>query len=608
MARIPSDDDLGIRTPTQVIAQTSRGPRQNVDREAYVPRAAISGMKELGERIANEEFAKAEVQLQIGAMQETLKFDADGDIDTAEERYGAALQDNLGKASAGITDRRMREEFLTRGAESVAKGNFNMNKKITAKKNDREKGYMVNAIDVMVKGGQDLEYGDPAEAGLGIQLSLDSMVERQVISNVEAQSMMRKATMDIAYGRLKAMPPEQQLEIIDSDDPAIQKWVSEVPPDIVAGLREEAQKQGQDDMAMAYSMTTRGVELGAAMDEMYRKAAEEGWANDADRIDKYRMRIMRLNQDDEAINQNRLNDWYEEGIEEIQSGAVTVAQIRSTPQGRELMRQMSPAQKSNMDQAEDNAIKREAGEGRRYSERAVVDRLKELIVQNRPVEMRKYWSENYAKLNDNDFTYFNQASSPKKSSNPAFRPIQSTRQVMDKYLEKHPFEGSDKDRKEDELWTELNDMARTYFEKNAGDPPKDLIHQWVKEKHANVVLAPDDKSFMWVSWGGEEHLARDLPPVEKAKYESIMNVYREAGVGAEVGTLKFNGWTEDEREGFRDLRRQLPDEPADKFVAYYQSIVEANRAAAGSTPEAEARVDSESPAGNSGLGLVIPGQ
>lgn len=90
-----------------------------------------------------------------------------------------------------------------------------------------------------------------------------------------------------------------------------------------------------------------------------------------------------------------------------------------------------------------------------------------------------------------------------------------------------------------------------------------------------------------VGYGGEEMLARDLPPLQKAKYESIMNVYRDAGIGAEMGTVKFNEWTDDERDGFRDLREQLPNEPAAKFVAYYQSMVEANRANAPVEPEPE---------------------
>ncbi len=589
MARIPEADDLGIRTPTQVGVTVTKGQRLSVNQEAYVPREAMKGLENLGERIANEEFAKAEVQYQIGTMMETQKFDDDGDIDTVEERYAAAMQDQLGKASAGITDRRAREMFLIRGAESVERSKSNMNQKITAKKNDREKGYMANAIDAMVKGGMDLEYGDPAEAGLGIQLALDSMVERGVTTRVEAEATMRKATFDMAYGRLKAMPPDQQLEIIQSEDPKIRKWLDEVPPDVLRQLEEEAMNQGQDDMAMAYSMTTRGQELGAAMDEMYAKAEREGWLDDADRIDKYRSRIMRLNQDDEAINQNRLNDWYEEGIEQIVTGATTVAAIRSTPNGRELMKQMSQAQKDNMDRAEDNAIRREAGEGRKYSDRVVVDRLKQLMVENRPVALRKYWSENYARLNDQHFNYFNQATSPTKSTTKEFRPIQSTMQVMDKYLEKHPFEGSDKEEKEDELWTELNDMARDYFRKHGDDPPKDLIQTWVKEKHANVILKKPDEGF-WgrmVGYGGEEMLARDLPPLQKAKYESIMNVYRDAGIGAEMGTVKFNEWTDDERDGFRDLREQLPNEPAAKFVAYYQSMVEANRANAPVEPEPE---------------------
>jgi len=50
-----------------------------------------------------------------------------------------------------------------------------------------------------------------------------------------------------------------------------------------------------------------------------------------------------------------------------------------------------------------------------------------------------------------------------------------------------------------------------------------------------------------------------------------MNVYREAGLGAEVGTVQFNEWTSEQRGRFRELRQQLPDMDPKLFLATFQA-------------------------------------
>jgi hypothetical protein len=547
-----------------------------VNQQAYVPQTAIQGMKELGERISNEEFAKAEVQFQIGAISESKRFDEDSDIDTAEERHAAAMVDQLGKAAAGITDRRAREMFMIRGEEGVERSKAQMSQKITAKKNDREKGYMANAIDVMVKGGMDLEYGNPGEAALGIQLSLDSMVERGVVSRVEAEGTMRKAQLDMAHGRLKAMDPAMQLKVLD--DPEAQQWLANIPADVVRGLKEDAMAHNEDNVAQDYAMSTRGMDEEDALNQMYLQASEEDW--DAARVDKTRMRIMRIQQDDEVMKQRKLEDYYEEGAASIWAGESTLDQIRKTPAGIEMLKGMTRAQRLNLEDAQDNADRRAAGEGRKYSDRVVVDKLKRFMVNNQPVEMRKYWSENFARLNDSDFTYFNQAVSPKKSNEPSFKPVQTTRQVMDDYLKQYPL---DDEAMEGKLWERLNDKAKRYYYDNGEkNPPPELIQTWVTDEHRNVILTPEPEGIAGIFFDGKEMLARDLPPIERAKYDQIINTYKEAGFDSSIGTLRFNEWTDDERQGFRDMRNE-PEfagmSPA-LFVKTYQNLVEEERAKA----------------------------
>jgi len=571
MASIPTADELGLGTQ-KATPQAKAIPKISMrqDMAAVDQSAAEKGAKEYGERVANEELAKAEVQFQIGTMAEASKLKDDQDLDTQEERHAAGMEDQLGKASANISSAKTRALFIERGKEGVAKANQAQSKKTTDKKHDRERGYMANAIDLMVKGGMNLEYGDPSEAALGIRLSLDSMVERGVVSREDAESTMRKAQLDMAYGRLKGMDATQQLEILNSKDKKTKAWLKDVPPDVLRQLRDQAEAKEMDNVAQAYAFESRGNEN--ALNDMYDQAEKEGW--DDTLTQKTRLRILRLEQDDEVGRQKALEDYYEEGAASIYTGETTIEMLESTPQGIDMLKKLSEAQRRNLVVAQDNAVERQAGKGRKYSDLVVKNKLKKYMADGQIIEGRKYWSENYASLNDADFKYFNVATSPTKSTNASFKPIQSTRQVMDDYLDANPLDEAG----ESKLWDDLNDMAMGYFNDNAGkNPPKQLMQEWVEEMHANVVLKPDDKSFMWIDYGGEQMLARDLPDTERKKYFAITDVFKQAGFVSSVGNLKFNQWTEEERQDFRTIRSKFPDEDPKLFLEKFQYKVKLDR-------------------------------
>ncbi len=583
MARIPSAEDLGFRPPTAV----SRGADTRaintraataLDLKAVETGAAQKGLKELGDRIANEELATAEVQFQLGAMAEAEKYKNDPDLDTVEERHAAGMQDQLGKASANITSAKTRALFITRGEEGVARANAIQSEKTTARKNDKEKGHMANAIDLMVKGGMDLEYGDPGTAAVGIQLTLDSMVERGVISAVDAQRTMKKSQLDMAYGRLKSMDPTQQLEILNSKDAKTQRWLADVPPDVLRQLQEQAEAAEMNNVAQAYAFESRGDEN--ALNNMYDQAEAEGW--DDERTQKTRLRILRLEQDDEVTKQRELDDYYEEGAASIYAGESTLEMIESTPQGIEMLSKLSEAQRRNLVAAQDNAVERAAGKGRKYSDLVVKNRLKELMATGQLIEGRKYWSENYASLNDQDFKYFNVATSPTKSSDPSFKPLQTTNQLMSDYLDAHPLD----EEGERQLWDSLSGQAEQFWIENQKNPEPATIRQWVKDKHANIVL---DKptTFLGMEFGGEEVLERDITPEQRRIVKPITNVYQAAGMTGQAAVKEFNAMSAPERSEFTRKRLQNPGmDPAeflgkwkrglDKFRGRIKAGIEAN--------------------------------
>jgi hypothetical protein len=566
MARIPSAEDLGFRSPTAVTKGADTGVIRTraalaLDLKSVETTEAQKGLKEMGDRIANEELATAEVQFQLGVMAEAEKYKNDPDLDTVEERHAAGMQDQLGKASSQITSAKTRALFITRGEQGVAQANFNMNEKTTARKNDREKGHMANAIDLMVKGGMDLEYGDPGTAAVGIQLTLDSMVERQVISAVDAQRTMKKAQLDMAYGRLKSMDPVAQLEILNSKDAKTQKWLEDVPPDVLRQLKEQAEAAEVNNVAQQYAFMSRGNEN--ALNDMYDQAEKEGW--DDDRTQATRLRILRLEQDDEVQKQRELEDYYEEGAASIFAGESTIEMIESTPQGIEMLKKLSEAQRRNLVLAQDNAVERAAGTGRKYSDLVVKNRLKELMATGQLIEGRKYWSENYASLNDADFKYFNVATSPTKSSAASFKPLQTTNQLMSDYLDAHPLD----EEGERLLWDSLSGQAEQYWIENQKNPEPAMVRQWVKDKHANIVL---DKpaTFLGFEFGGEEVLERDITPEQRKIVKPITNVYQAAGMTGEAAIKQFNAMSAPERAEFTRKRLQNPGMDPSEFLGKWK--------------------------------------
>jgi hypothetical protein len=468
-----------------------------MDLKSVETTAAQEGLKEVSDRIANEELATAEVQFQLGAMAEANKYKDDPDLDTIEERHAAGMQDQLGKASANITSAKTRALFITRGELGVARANYNISEKTTARKNDREKGHMANAIDLMVKGGMDLEYGDPGTAAVGIQLTLDSMVERNVISAVDGQQTMKKAQLDMAYGRLKQMAPEQQLEILNSPDPKTQKWLADVPPDVLRSLKDEALRQEANGRALTMAFEMSGMDEAEGLAKLEQDFVN-GDLSDAD-YEKTRLRFMRVKNDQDTVQLNAIEAYLEEGMAEIAYGSTTVAQIESTPGGIDMLKKMTQAQRNNLYAAEDNAMKRAAGMGLKYSDWPTKSHLRELLATDQHVKARKYWSENSAKFNDGDWKYFNAATSPSKSKAAEWDPIRSARQTLAEYKKQNK---DMTDQQESDIWDRIDVKSKTYFNENNGKKAPDaLMNEWIdfefiKIKHTENWW-PDEEKFLF---------------------------------------------------------------------------------------------------------------
>jgi len=610
MATIPSAEELGLRAPTKVArGADTRGvlskSARSMDLASVETTAAQKGLKEVGDRIANEELATAEVQFQLASMAEAEKYANDPDLDTIEERHAAGMTDQLGKASANITSAKTRALFITRGELAMGKANANMSEKTTTRKNDREKGHMANAMDLMVKGGMDLQYGDPGTAAVGIQLTLDSMVERNVISAVDAQQTMKKAQLDMAYGRLKQMSPEQQLEILNSPDAKTQKWLADVPPDVLRSLKDEALRQEANGRAlgMAFEMSSMDEAEGLA------KLQQDFINGDLDDEDyeKTRLRFMRVKNDQDQVQLQAIEDYLEEGIGEIAYGGATVAQLEAAPGGIEMMKKMTPAQVANLYAAEDNAMKRAAGTNLKYSDVATKTRLRDLLAKDQHVKARKYWSENSAKLNDGDWKYFNAATSPSKSAAPEWDPIRSARQLLGEYKKQNT---DMTDKQESDIWDRVDENIKSYFydPKTAGQkPPPAMVNEWIDEEflkiHHTENWAFDEEKFLY-EMDDTGELQRDEVVAQLDFIQEATSLPRpEAGQLMSQYSQDHYEFVPQVKEALEYLRETQPNLEPWQHWNRIKKMLNIDQAG-------NAQVDSRSPAveDQAGLGLNIPGQ
>jgi hypothetical protein len=575
-----------------------------MDLKSVETTAVQEGLKDISDRIANEELATAEVQFQLGSMAEAEKYKNDPNLDTIEERHAAGMTDQLGKASANITSAKTRALFITRGELGMAKANANMSEKTTTRKNDREKGHMANAIDLMVKGGMDMQYGDPGTAAVGIQLTLDSMVERNVITAVDAQQTMKKAQLDMAYGRLKQLPPEEQLALLDDQNPKTKKWLENVPPDVLRQLKDEALRQEANGRAlgMAFEMSSMDEAEGLAK-------LKQDFINgdlDDDDYEKTRLRFLRVKNDQDQVQLSAIEDYLEEGIGEIAFGGTTVAQLEAAPGGIEMMKKMTPAQLNNLYAAEDNAMKRAAGLGIKYSDWPTKSRLRELLASEQNVKARKYWSENSAKLNDGDWKYFNAATSPSKSKAPEWDPIRSARQVLAEYKKQNT---DMTDKQESDIWDRIDENIESYFNdpKTAGQkPPKALVNDWVDEEflkiHHTENWAFDEEKFLY-EMDDTGLLQRDEVVAQLDFLQEATGLPRgEAGQMMSQYSLDHYEFVPQVNEALAYLRETQPNlEPWQQWNRVKAML---------NIDQPGPRVDSQSPAveDKAGLGLNIPGQ
>lgn len=411
MPRLPTADDLGVSTPTAVPRGTPL-PDLRVNTEIADTSVAQQGIKDLQQRYEREELAEAETQLQLAAIQEAERLENDNEFEEHGEKHGAAMMEQLGKAAANISNAAVREQFMARGRQQVVDLNYQVNQAAKKKIKDRDLGYMGNALAEIVRGAQNLEYGDPEGAAIAIHLTTESMRERGLISNVEAQGMQRKLTEDMALGRLAALPAAEQLNALD------QPWaIDNLPESKLRELRMRAKSELENEMAQdfAFGLVQEQVQRErngeAPMTEFEANLAIYNHYKDqpdsAALIDKARTQYNSLAQTKRTADTQTALDSYNAVDLDLRTTEPppTPAQLfdKSGPYYQHIEK-MQPAQRQNLE----NMLKLKAeGKTLQYSDRATLFQLRNLYANGSRRDALQYFLDNSAKLNQTDWKQWN---------------------------------------------------------------------------------------------------------------------------------------------------------------------------------------------------------
>lgn len=534
--KLNSPRDLGQRTSTALLKPY--GTPDLTIPQGQATGVAAKNIQILQERQDNEELANARITFELSQIVEASKYDQDSDLETIEERHGAAQKEGLAKAAGNISNTEIRNMFIQEGGVTVERNNAVMGEKVFARKSDRERGFMSNAFAEIVKNTINMQSGDQGlntgeqmqQAIISIQLATDSMVERGVIDVESAQALVRKSQYDMAIGRLKAMDPVDQLKALEED------WTKQLPADLLRSLREAAEEKARDQQAQNRALEMSGMTITQGLEKIKEQYLKEGW--DVEEYDKVRLRFLREKQDQEVGKQAMQEDLYENHYSDIFMGASRIEDIPNFEQYA-----MTAAQKANLQLAQDNADKRAAGElVKEFSDPVVEAILKEFIASGQDIAARKYWSENFAKLNTSDFRYWDRRLSPKKSSDPSFKPIRTTRQVMNEFLETNELD----DKKRSLMWGRLEVLADEYWQEHQENMPKDLQQKWVRDEFIRVTTEIEP----WYFGGDTEKLVAEMETKERTKYVTMTSFLRGAipGISQQEAADLYSEYTVEERE------------------------------------------------------------
>ena len=444
------------------------------------------------------EYAKAKAAFQVYKIEQEQKFARDPEIESVPDRFTASLQEGTAKAASMISDPELRDRFLTEVQPSVAEGVARIGEITFKRKADVEIATANETTKIMIDNA--ISGGDIIYSMDAIETLHNDLASRGVITHQAAQRSIVETKVAIATGRLKTMSPESQLEALK------EPWVKELPLDVRTELKRSAEEKLLDDQARRQAASLDDYDLEEALQKL-------DSITDTKLYDRARQRLLQRRNDFEVVRQEKQKRLYEEIFPNIYFGNFTLDDLTIEEQ-----QTLTPAQLSNLQAAEKRAIKKAAGEYvPEFSDPATAAKLREFIAKGSLVQAKKFFSENFSKLNDRDFKFYQVRIDPVRSKDPKFKGFQTARQLAENLMKSNGItDVGDKQR----VYDSIQEFTESYYDEHGKNPDPRTLRERVLDEFTVIRRDPD----AWIF--DDDVYVKDMPDDERQQFFDAVELMR----------------------------------------------------------------------------------
>ena len=469
MVKIPSASNI----PRAVAS----GQRQvtSIDTRNFAPTELAQALKGMVDERDRYESSKAESDFLILKNKQDNAYDQDEDYKTIGERYTSSVDKGLAEVSMGITNPRVRAEFLQRNRLRIEQGKERMKGVAFGKEKDFERNSVNDSLNSLREMTLTGSPEDVATARQTVNARLDSAVSMGYYTNEQAGKVKQQWKVDAAIGRLKMMAPKDRVEALK------QPWSNDLPSDTRAVLTRDAEKASMAQQAVdtVDEYLLADMDRGEAM-EKSGKIEDERLRKEVERRFDY------MYGKQQEIETEERAEVFDEFYLPIRQGDITVDDIPA-----DKLSVLTPQQQNSLFNAQASSV----GKSRTVSDRATIDTLHGLQQSGRYRELREYFMANTDKLNETSFNQWSKIS--QKGEMPVeIKSMLSTQQRMTAKLQNAQIVDNTAKSK---LSGAMDDWYMNYQFENQGKlPPDDQV-----DKQMDRLLLEFDTTW-W--WGGTKPL------------------------------------------------------------------------------------------------------
>jgi len=267
-----------IPSASNIPRAVASGQRQvtSIDTRSFAPTELAQALKGMVDERDRYESSKAESDFLILKNKQDNAYDQDEDYKTIGERYTSNVDKGLAEVSMGITNPRVRAEFLQRNRLRIEQGKERMKGVAFGKEKDFERNSVNDSLNNLREMTLTGSPEDVATARNTVNARLDAAVSMGYYSNEQAGKIKRHWKVDSAIGRLKMMSPEDRIKALNQ--PVADNIPSDTRVEMIRKAESELKRDANLKKAKASELLNQyktAVSLGYEVDPQEKARVKE---------------------------------------------------------------------------------------------------------------------------------------------------------------------------------------------------------------------------------------------------------------------------------------------------------------------------------------------